>query len=178
MVEPLLTFGPRDALSYINYVKPEAARSNPAAIKHPREDLVAYDIKLAEKQWATFAESYSTTSGQHAYVPRESVNGLPCFLCGLPIEKSATFRPGSNEHLKPFYPQCEHLIPAAAVFILFGLPGKVANLTPAQQSIVSKNFLWAHRYCNGVKDAYLFINVFMKSSDIRLILVRMIYHTN
>ena len=92
-----------------------------------------------------------------------------CWLCGFTIgtfgyELSIN---GKNywENRKPDSmadnaPECEHLIPASAAIMYFGLVESAKQVESQKaKDYFSLNYEWAHRICNGIKDHALFMDI-------------------
>lgn len=162
-VSPTLlpTFEPEFAISLIErFFSPEqlVLIGKKGGIKSFR-DALTRGITMAEAQWKHESEKY---------IPRpKAYSGAPCFLCGLPflpLEEIQAEMAGGKAQDHPLYPQCEHLIPSAATYLFFGMPGRQEyRYAFNNKEVLELNYRWAHRYCNGLKGASMFINLLVSS---------------
>jgi hypothetical protein len=101
-----------------------------------------------------------------------------CWLCGYSIgtlgyelrnrgKRSWTnARPDSSAANAP---ECEHLLPAAAAAMYFGIVGSAEEAKDAGGiEYFSLNYEWGHRICNGIKDHSLFMDIRNPDGSYRL----------
>lgn len=87
------------------------------------------------------------------------ISNSNCFLCGFSLADPRLPFASPNDI---GYPQCEHLLPAAASLLVFGLLDSVAE-AKAYGPAYYMNYAYAHSICNREKGSRLFIS--MKPSE-------------
>jgi hypothetical protein len=159
---PLKSFGPTQIASLMarGFVPPITAPAD------PRVRVFSFALTNAVEQWKSIEFSPGADVNGNIIIPSIKAKELAlkkdqelertghCFLCGLPYGKIY------RSDLTGLGIASEHLLPSAEIFLLTGFPIPGQTIGPKLAEVLSKNFLWAHSYCNGLKSAKQFITVF------------------
>jgi hypothetical protein len=80
----------------------------------------------------------------------EPHNGMPCYLCGLPM---------NTNDPKDLKPECEHVLPILQALILSDIYSIDSRpiIQPTSQ-IFQVEYKWAHKHCNAMKSNISLIN--------------------
>ena len=91
-------------------------------------------------------------------------NGMPCYVCGIPIDESDIIKEGKSYVNQGLTSECEHVLSIAQAIIFLGLywdkAKRAANsgqLFGSEQQALQLEYAWAHRTCNQVKSDDNFI---------------------
>jgi len=103
----------------------------------------------------------TTTSG----FPGKRDKNSMCWVCGFTIGQLGEVLPNNNwvtletnKQTAPNAPECEHIFPAGAAMVYLDIPNNIPNA--ANFNELKINYEWSHKYCNGLKSAILFFNMF------------------
>ena len=91
-------------------------------------------------------------------------NGLPCYVCGMPIDESDIIKEGKTYINQGLTSECEHVLSIAQAIIFLGLywdkakrAAEAGQLFGTEQQALQLEYAWAHRTCNQVKSDDNFI---------------------
>jgi hypothetical protein len=161
-VLPLKSFGPTQIADYIA----DSFTPKITVPTDPRVRVFSFALTNAVEQWKSIEFSPGVDINGNTIIPELKSKELSqkkdeelertghCFLCGLPYGKIY------GSHLTGISIASEHLLPSAEIFLLTGFPIPGQTIGPELAKVLSKNFLWAHSYCNALKSARQFITVF------------------
>lgn len=99
------------------------------------------------------------------------VNGIECYICGMPIVQQ-----NLSLGINGLNPECEHILPIAQAILFLGLYGDKFNknrlfYNPDQFKL---EYAWAHRTCNQIKsdESYIKYNDTTKKFAVDTVLLR------
>jgi len=119
------------------------------------DSTITVDQQLTELSSVENRELLETGFGASDQCKSLGIANTECFLCGFSLKDERI------PHEKPSdfgYPQCEHLLPAAAALFMIGL----VNTTEEGKShpgTYIRNYLFAHNGCNQEKGSRLFLSI-------------------
>ena len=108
-----------------------------------------------------------TTSG----FPGQRDGHSVCWVCGFSIAQLGEVLPnnnwvtlGASKQTAPNAPECEHIFPAGAAMIYLDIPNNIPNQGNFNELKI--NYEWSHKYCNGLKSAILFFDMFDANNNL------------
>jgi len=83
-----------------------------------------------------------------------------CWLCNLEFGQQDFYKNPA------YYAQCEHLLPSAVGFMLFGIPTDKKSTDDLTSTFLKPNYSWAHAECNVIKRDLLFLTIIKGNNNI------------
>ena len=168
---PIINFGPKDLIKLIHKSIPEDDRV--ILSYHPTKNVTLSKELckvLTTYTWRKILEPSLSAAEQCKSIGIRSAEGMKCWLCDRLISNNKSQYLDRNGNITSITPQCEHVLPAAAAFLFFGIINEripAGNLNTVDNetgetynNLLTMNYSLAHSNCNSAKSDLLFIKLF------------------
>jgi len=168
---PPKSFGPKDLIKLIHKSIPEDDRV--ILSYHPTKNVTLSKELckvLTTYTWRKILEPSLSAAEQCKSIGLIPGQGMKCWLCDKLILNNNNQNLDRNGNITSITPQCEHVLPAAAAFLFFGIINEripAGNLNTVDDetgetynNLLTMNYSLAHSNCNSAKSDLLFIKLF------------------